>query len=336
MRIILKPEIFSYKTTNPLDLYALFRLGLSLDDSLHLIQTDPLEAEEIDNWLNQQDDKTRKLCQQILDSGSRREIDINPDFPLATVYVSDIKTPQWNVKKNRMLHKLPLEKAVNFLYQPFTIFVENRRNDRAFLEAVATGKRKEKLKKFLQNNAIEFNGGGGIGEVLEWVKEIADIPEKCHRSFALFDSDALKPNEPSKQSEDVVRACHQKIPYHQLKRRAIENYLPYEILAAWMGMGVHKKVHGVKKKNIVNAFKQMNSEQRHHFDMKAGFKKDESKNLDHDDIADEIKETLKQGFGDNIAELFKEKQFKIQEHWLRKDSLTEEIDPMLERLLSLV
>jgi hypothetical protein len=338
MRVILRQEIFESDNTNPLDLFALFRLGLDID-SPHLIQTEPLQAKEIDNWLNRQDDKTRQLCQQILEFGFRRETDINPNFPPATIQVSEVKKPQWNLSKNRILHRLPLDKAVKFLYQPFSIFVENRRNDRAFIEAVATGWRKERLKKFLQNNAIEFNGGGGIGEVLKWVEEIAEIPEKCYRGFALFDSDALKPNEPSKQSEDVVRACHQKIPYHQLKRRAIENYLPYETLATGMGMGVHQQIHGVKKKNLVNAFKQLNPEQRHHFNMKHGFERDKVKHVGnfYDDIPDNVKKTLKRGFGDNIAELFKEEQLKIPEQLLRKEnSLTEELNPMLEKLLSLV
>jgi hypothetical protein len=174
---------------------------------------------------------------------------------------------------------------------------------------------------------------------LKWIEEIANIPEKCKRSFALFDSDALKPNEPSQQSNEVVTAaCKQTIPYHQLKRRAIENYLPFQALSTWMGMGVHQKIQGVSKKNLVNAFKQLNSEQRHHFNMKKGFKGDENKELGdfYDDIPNEVKKTLERGFGDDIAELFKEEQFKIQEYWLLNDNLTKELNPMLEKLLSLV
>jgi hypothetical protein len=312
-------------------------IGLDID-SPHLIQTEPVHAEEIDNWLNQQYDKTRQLCQKILDLGLRNETNFSSDFQMATIRVCEVEKPQWNVGKNQTLHILPLDKAVKFLYQPFTIFVENRRNDRAFLEAVATGWRKERLQQLLKNNIIEFNGGGGIGEVLKWVEEIAEMKEKCQRSFALFDSDALQPNEPSEQSKQVAAVCNQSILYHQLKRRAIENYLPYQALSIWMNVGVHQKIHGVSKRKLVEAFKQLSPEQRHHFNMKKGFDGDKSQNTGdfYDEIPNSVKRTLKRGFGDDIAELFKEKRFKIPDEWLYKDNLTKELNPILEQILSLV
>jgi hypothetical protein len=122
----------------------------------------------------------------------------------------------------------------------FYCLKENRRNDPAFLRATATGWRKDKLKILAKNDWLKFEGGGGIGEILKYAEEILGQPDKYLRNFLLFDSDALKPNEPSKQSQEVVAVCHLIIPCHQLKRRAIENYLPYETLSIWMGMDVHK------------------------------------------------------------------------------------------------
>ncbi|WP_069471530.1 hypothetical protein [Candidatus Marithrix sp. Canyon 246] len=331
MRVILKAEMFACQHINQLDLISLIKLGF---DCRHLIQVEPLDANEVSNWLDKQSDDIRDECEWVFESGYSLDRDEYGQFSPLTIQVADVDKPQWLLK----VPVLPLKIALKFLAQDFIIFVENRRNDSAFLRATATGWRKDKLEELLKNGGIKFEGGGGIGEILKWIEEIANFPEKCQRSFALFDSDALKPNKPSKQSTKIVTACKEIIPYHQLKRRAIENYLPYGVLSAWMGMNVHQKIQDVSKKNIVNAFKQLSYEQRHHFNMKKGFKADENKDVGdfYDNISNEVKKTLEHGFGDDIAELFKEQQFKIQEDWLLKDNLTEELNPMLEKLLSLV
>ena len=74
MIVIITSEIFSSDKTNPLDLYALFRLG-TLEGSPHLILTDPIysesdrEAKEVNDWLNRQEKKVGQLCKEILDNG---------------------------------------------------------------------------------------------------------------------------------------------------------------------------------------------------------------------------------------------------------------------------
>lgn len=332
MRVILKAEVFACQEINQVELISLITLGF---DGRHLIQVEPPDADELSNWLDKQSNQIRDECEWVFESGYSLDRDEYGQLSAFTIQVAHVDKPQWLQK----IPVLPLKIALKFLSQDFIIFVENRRNDSAFLRATATGWRKDKLEELLNNGWVKFEGGGGIGEILKWIEEIANIPEKCQRSFALFDGDALKPNEPSQQSNEVVTACKKiKIPYHQLKRRAIENYLPFAALSAWMGMAVHQKIQGVSKKQLLNAFKQLSSEQRHHFNMKKGFKGDENKKLGdfYDDIPNEVKKILERGFGEDIAELFKEQQFKIQEDWLLKDNLTDELNPMLEKLLSLV
>jgi len=316
MIVIITSEIFSSDKTNPLDLYALFRLG-TLEGSPHLILTDPIysesdrEAKEVNDWLNRQEKKVGQLCKEILDNGISLHSEINPLASPVTLKIETVNQPVWDRANQR--HVLPLDKAVKLLSSPFTIWVENRRNDKAFLEAVATGWRKERLKKLLANAFMEFNGGGGLGEVLKWVEEIADLPEKRHRSFALFDSDAPQPKRPSQQSQEVVETCQKtSIPYHQLQRRAIENYLSLESLAMWATRKVHEPVHGKNKHQLVEEFKNLANAQRYHLDMK-------------------------KHFVPTIAELFKTEYPKIQESRLRKDTdLMQEINQVLDKLLSLV
>jgi hypothetical protein len=316
MIVTITAAIFSSDKTNPLDLYALFRLG-TLEGSPHLILTDPIysesdrEAKAVNDWLNKQEQRVSQLCREILGNGIIQYSERNPLVPPARLRIETVNQPVWDKTNKR--HILPLDKAVKFLSSPFTILVENRRNDKAFLEAIATGWRRERLQKLLANHFIEFNGGGGIGEVKKWVEEIADVSAKRHRSFALFDSDAPQPQQPSQQSQEVVETCQKTaIPYHQLQRRAIENYLSLESLAMWATGKVHESVHGKNKHQLVEEFKNLTNAQRYHLDMK-------------------------KHFVSNIADLFKTEYPKIQESRLRKDAdLIQEINPVLDKLFSLV
>jgi hypothetical protein len=346
MRVILKAEVFASQHIKHLDITALIKFGL---DERHLIQVEPLDADEVRDWLDKQSDDVREEYELAFDSGYRLDSDEYGQFSPFTIQVACVDKAQWYQEEPL----LPLDIALKFLSQPFIIFVENRRNDSAFLRATATGWRKQKLEKFLNEDWLKFEAGGGITEVLEWVKEISNKPAQYLRGFALFDSDALEPDKPSKQSENVVTACGKSVYFHRLRRRAIENYLPLSTLSAWMGINVHKKVNGILRRKLVDAFAKLSSEQRHHFNMKKGFKGDLKKTKADDEketeqehrlvshfyqnVSTEIRIVLTQGFGNNIAELFKEEQFLIKEKWLHDDkSLILEFEPMLKRLLSLV
>lgn len=338
MRVILEEDIFASSRVTNLSLCSLIHLGF---DERHLIQTQPTESKPIDDWLAQQSENLREECELVLKTGfdlDRNEYEVYSPF---TIQVADIDSPCWDKPTPR----LPVDQALMFLWQPFTIFVENRRNDQAFLKAVAAGWRKQRLLQLLEKNWIRFDSGGGIGEVLKWVQEISEHPEQFLRGFALFDSDALRPNEPSEQSAEVVTACGQNVHHHRLQRRAIENYLPIKLLELWMD-------EQADKKRKVRALNKFTAVQRHHFNMKKGFegdfgvkKSDQETSTQkefrlvgnfYSTVKSDIRSILERGFGDDIAELFKEKDFVIQESWLTQDGQTAEINPMLDKLLALI
>ena len=341
MRVILKAEVFASRLMKHLDLIALIKFGV---DERHLIQVEPPDADEVHDWLDKQSENIREECQLAFDFGYRLDSDEYGQFSPFTIQVARVDKAQWYQKEPL----LPLDIALKFLSQPFTIFVENRRNDSAFLRATATGWRKQKLERFLNQDWLNFNTGGGITEIKEYVKEISKQPEKYYRHFVFFDSDALEPDKPSKQSEAVVTACGQSIYFHRLTRRAIENYLPLAALWEWTKIHKQKKIC-VSRRNLVQAFQQLSHEQRCHFNLKKGFKGDFKKDETgteqeyrlvghfYQNISLEIRRNLAQGFGTDIAELFKEEQFLIKEKWLHDDeSLILELETMLEKLLSLV
>jgi hypothetical protein len=340
MRVIFEPEIFVSSRVRSVDIVTLFRLGL---EKRHLIQSKPIDAVQMINWLNKQSMDIREECQLALDSGVNLDRNEYEKFSPLTIQVADIDSPLWYEKQPQ----LPINEALRFLQQPFTIFLENRRNDQAFLKTVATGWRKQRLLQLLEKDWIQFGTGGGIGEVKKWAEEIEDVPEKCLRGFALFDSDALKPNEPSKESASTVNACVKAtVCYHRLERRAIENYLPIQFLEQWMG-------EQVDKERKVMAFKKLTPEQRHHFNMKKGFKGDFELNQNdkyprrepkeyalvgdfYSSVNSDVRNALELGFGKDIAELFQAEQFKIQDQWFIDDGQTAEINPMLDKLLALI
>jgi len=345
MRVILKAEIFASVHIKHLDLMTLIKFGI---DERHLIQIDSPEANEIYDWLDKQSEDIRTECELAFAFGYRLDSDEYDQFSPFTIQVGCIDEAQWSQKQPL----LPLEIALAFLSQPFIIFVENRRHDSAFLRATATGWRKQKLEKLLNKDWIKFEAGGGTGEILKYVEEISKQPEKCQRHFVLFDSDAKKPKMTDEKSQKIVQACEPLIWHHQLRRREIENYLPLAALWEWTKIHKKKKICHSRRK-LVEAFKKLSLKQRHHFDLKKGFQGDlgvkvaeKKTELEkghrlvgsfYQHVSTEIIIILAKGFGNDITELFKEEQFLIKEKWLHDDkSLILELEPMLEKLLSLV
>jgi hypothetical protein len=344
MRVILEQSIFSDPLLNPLKLYSLLDLSI---EGRHLIQTDSLDSKEMSDWLNKQGGN-QEWCEWALTTrGFREDANENPNAPPFTIRVGNVNQSLWN----QATPLLSLEDASQFLTQPLTIFLENRRNDRDFLETVAilvtvgtnevgelvSGR--DELKRLYEKSWIKFETGGGLGEVLKYVEEeLYDKPERYLRCFILFDSDALRPGKPSKNSIDVVEACH-KIPcfdnhYHQLMRRAIENYLPMEVLDE-----VWAKQQAPRKRKV-RAFRKLKPHQRHHFNMKKGFQGDAQHSTKvgnlYEDLDALTKQRLTSGFGGKIAELFKQEPPQIKVEWLLQDNQLLEIEPLVLKILALV
>ena len=119
-----------------------------------------------------------------------------------------------------------------------------------------------------------------------------------------------------------------------LRRREIENYLPQNVLRAWVHSRPGKRKRGKRRKRIFEAFLLLSPRQRHHFDMKLGFAA-----LAHDapaygalyaDLQDAQVEALTRGFGTKIGELFDEEP---AERDLRRDGGWDEMNPVVQSLI---
>ncbi len=88
-------------------------------------------------------------------------------------------------------------------------------------------------------DALKFDGGGGNGELPKVLgKYVEEAQKSGHpvRVVAFTDSDGLTPGECSKNAKLAKDACTKNdVPCQLLKKRAIENYIPDEVLQNWAG-----------------------------------------------------------------------------------------------------
>jgi hypothetical protein len=338
MQVILERAIFTNPSNDESGLITLFYLGYQ---GRHHIRTEPewnqdKPFQEIDDWLKQQSLKLCNECQLALELGL--EGVFHPSS--FTVRVSGEKKEG---NKNEVV--LPLKKAVDFLILPFKILVEDAIRDRDFLLAIATVNQelKNKLQLYYEKKWVEFEHGCGLLHMQERVKEIKYDKQDKMRIWVLFDSDALRPKSPSKDSDDLKRICGKTIHHHQLQRRAIENYLPIELLKHWLKKGENNTNKEQRKKNrrLVRTLQALSLEQRYHFNMKGGFQGDQNRQDKdrvgdlYDDLDDKTLRDFSHGFGGKIAELFKEADA-IKKTWLLNDNQSVETEAMLNKLLNLI
>lgn len=134
---------------------------------------------------------------------------------------------------------LSLADAMVYITRPIEVLVENSENDRRFLQCWAPAARANDFASVLQQETMEFKNGGGLTGVTNTLKGAKERGERSvlHRTLVVFDSDAAEPGQIKKEVSDCEAACADCLPsaassprFHRLKRRAIENYLPYTVL----------------------------------------------------------------------------------------------------------
>lgn len=353
MIAIIEDDVFcDADTRTQLALYQLLRLGLQ---ERHYVQTEPLfEPEgtrEVNYWLARQDRSIRAEFEQVIDNGFAIETTGPAPRPMLRIRVAVTETPDWDAPEPR----LPVDVACRLLETPLRLLVENWRNDGAFVRACAGPTLRERLERAETNGWVEFANGGGLTEILPRVKRVGRDPLLALRLWVLFDSDARAPFNPktqkpidasipdkygpSKTSRDVNRACRRargNIYSHQLRRRAIENYIPGRVLQAWAGS---ERGHEDERMRKIDAFlNQMTPEQRHHFNMK--FSKKSKGGFGGDTrsggIAPIYGEALRKnidlatGFA-KLADFYHEKTLSIDIAWFN-DGQLDELEPVIKSI----
>lgn len=228
------------------------------------------------------------------------------------------------------------------LSAPLTILVEHEVNDAAFLKAVPFGFEAKTFRDLVASGRVRFDNGGGSA-MKAVIVDRGRVPARAHRMWAVFDSDALVPGKPSKESEGKVNACKAaRIRWHRLERRAIENYLPpIEVAEA-------KKTKPLEFQQAAGSFKRLHAAQRAHFNLKEGFDGDrahlEAGGTDatlRSDVealfAGAPVAKLAKGFGRDIAERFVPDPDRgrpgISDHVRRIDGQEAEMVPLFRSIL---
>ncbi len=328
MIVSIEESVFNQYDSKPTEIINLFSFGL---ECRHYILTRPVFDETdqdslINAWLNRLDPPILKdQFGHVLKTGI--EGVVKEPFLDLTIHTVAGNESNWNETPP----KLTLSDTCQILNQPLRIILENSRNDLAFLKCILPREWEEKLSECVEKKWVEPFNAGGIGEMKEQVMLFYDQHKEILRSWLLFDSDAKKPGCPSETSKALGSVCENYgFAYHQLKRRAIENYIPVKAIFAWIYHSNRiRKLH----KERAKTFKELRSEQRHHYDMKHGLEKDEKSGGSplFQDIDPKSRQHLLTGFG-NIAELFKQSNFDIQYEWLLKDGQDSEIQEIIQSL----
>jgi hypothetical protein len=228
-----------------------------------------------------------------------------------------------------------LADSIRFLQRTFSALLEDLVSDRKFLLKMATGEQRSALLELEKRGLLTFVHGGGISSMPRFIDTW--LAEGCHghlRRWALFDSDALRPSEPSDQSEALRRKCvAANVPHHQLTRRNIENYVPSFALHHW---ALKDWRH---RERLFKAFRRLSNDQRNHYNMKEGFKRDRDRqgksagNL-FDGVSAADMAALETGFDKAIGEAFATEV--VREEHLKRDGSWGEMNPVVTDLVALL
>lgn len=259
------------------------------------------------NWLDQHPAAVSEEWELINDLAIRLEA-LEP--ATSSVVITDVSVSNWTLKTPHV----SLADGVALLRAPFEVLVENARNDRAFLMSMATIEQRRRLAELEDKNWLRFSGAGGIGEMKMLLETFAyQRSQTRFVTWVAHDSDALQPNSPSMEALEVRNLCNGRaIGHHMLTRRAIENYLPMASLEAWARRQPGERLA------LYRAYDRMSEAQRSHFNMKGGFKGDAARGSEmgalYDDLSLKRRAALAGGFGNRIAELYREEGGVLDEH----------------------
>ncbi len=295
-------------------------------------------------WMADRSEKERLAIETLIDISDLDQVDEPAEREV------EVGTDQSDWEQSPPArHKPPrvsLRSAIRLASRSFGFMLEGNTNDLAFLLCCAPPQSRARIESMRQGGLLDILNGGGLGSMKPAVEEFS--PEDTLNRWVMFDSDALFVNGPSRQSEELREACLRKnLPHHQLRRRAIENYLPESAIEEWASRGKtweEKRIRAGKTRE----WKQLTGEQRWHLNVKKGFEgdrarfvrlkaKDQQRFQDFWASTPESKPALASGFDESIADLFAEGALaRIDRSSLAQHGVLEEMDSVVEQLMRLL
>lgn len=210
--------------------------------------------------------------------------------------------------------ELNLQDAQMVLDHSIMVGLENSRNDQAFLLALLPKKSRERFVNLVEKGRLAFVGGGGNGELK--VQLISKAANKTFRllSWIMFDNDAKFPGDTPQATTELIEVCvANKLNFHCLHRRCVENYITLSIYQL-----AYPGVAGKKVESIFG----LTEEQSKYFNFKKGFSNSkEDEHPVYSSLTPEQKKSLAKGFGDKLAsDVYDNEQIRDQIHEIFKAS----------------
>jgi len=256
MNINLAPELF---TSSAVDEATVLQLILTAFEGRHRVFP-MIEASSLENWLTRHSSPVVDKCRFCIDESL---VAASEGFCDQQVYVRP-GPDNWSGLE------LTPESAYACLQRPIQVWFENDLNDSNFLLSCVTDELSLKLKEFEEKRWIQFQNAGGIGSMPNRINGISENSK--HSTIFIFDSDSRLPGACSQQAQAVISACRtNRVQYHCLSRRAIENYIPIRTLNTWAFSPKFRGRESHIRKLRVTAFRDIADEQRRFFNLKSGF-----------------------------------------------------------------
>lgn len=240
--------------------------------------------------------------------------------------------------------RLTVGDARRLLREPLSIVLEDAVNDGAFLLALTrvAGEGGRRLRERLDRSWVRVAHGGGIDSIPRLLRALDEAPAQRLRCHVLVDHDGDVADAPSQSSRTVEDACKERgVPFHRLRRRAIENYAPREALERWARgeLFVHREVSPEKWQRVLEnvgseatlakrgealkKWQALDEPARHHAHLK-------------DVLAKDIAERAFVGYVASKARpgaAPDPERFVIQPVWLRRDGCAGEAEHLVESIL---
>lgn len=328
MKAVILNEVFEAASTEQTALIRLCDLGL---EGRHRILAEDEDDLRFQEWMEQLPAPLREGCRVAFDAGLEEEAREPSRF---AIHVVAETSSDWTA----MPPRLTLRDALAFMETTFSVLVEDNISDRAFLLAMATPEQRLWLEARENKTWLRFEHGGGVGSMSRRVVGYKQEPLPEARVFVIFDSDALCPGVPGSDSETLRETCEEPppLPHHRLRRRASENYLPREILHQYVEK---PHAHRPRRRATFQAFARLRDDQRHHFNMKKGFRGDARNHRAsagdlYAGIPPEDLAALGDGFGPEVGALFAREP--IAEHLLQADGGWAEMNPIVCSIIAML
>lgn len=251
----------------------------------------------------------------------------DPDADASLIAINEIHPRGGVSDHNGFTTKIHPLDSILFLSTPFQVILENEVFDGAFLLWMAKALNYSKFISAYRNGRFVFRHAGGKGSIERSANAFCNgvwgrKDGKHFRAFrmwmcAVLDNDAKSPGDTPNKS--IVDATNEEVVFvHELNKRSIETYIPFDFLQRLMPSIARRKIYALKRLTEV---------QRKHYHMKKGFRVENdtaptlSKYLSSPKISKREKELfgtipfsdwqdLRDGFGSSLSKIFVEEQYR--------------------------